>query len=190
MLTNLYLKAPAFLQNVALSIYGAKIYRERFGGNIPEDYLHLSPSFSAPTKAEYERQAHRLNLLIHHCATYVPYYKKMFQGVDISKINPGNLSDFVPKLSKSEVILHHDLLLSTHPDFKGRLIKLNTSGSSGTPLTIYSTLEARRVNYRFYEQLLRDKGTTYRSRSTTFAGRLLYKETSNRFDRYDIFNNS
>ena len=190
MLANLYLKAPAFLQNVALSIYGAKTYRERFGGNIPEDYIHLSPSFSTPTEAEYEKQSRRLYLLLQHCATYVPYYKKMFQGVDLSKINPRNLSDFVPKLSKPEVILHHDLLLSTHPDFKGRLIKLNTSGSSGTPLTIYSTLEARRVNYRFYEQLLLDKGTTYRSRSTTFAGRLLYKETSHRIDRYDSYNNT
>ena len=65
MLANLYLKAPAFLQNVALSIYGAKTYRERFGGNIPEDYIHLSPSFSTPTEAEYEKQSRRLYLLLH-----------------------------------------------------------------------------------------------------------------------------
>ena len=190
MLSNIYLKAPPFLQNIALSIYGAKMYKERFGGQVPEHYTNLSSSFSEPTKAELDIQGKRLKLLLEHSATYVPYYKRMLNGIPLDNITPNNLSEFLPKLSKSEILLQPHLFLSSHPAFKNGLLKLNTSGSSGTPLTIYSSPEARRINYHFYEQLLKDKGTTYRARSTTFAGRILYRESSKRFDRYDSFNNT
>ena len=190
MLSNIYLKAPPFLQNIALSIYGAKMYRERFGGKIPEPYANLSSPFSEPTQAELDIQGKRFKLLLEHSATYVPYYKKMLNGLPLNNITPANLSEFLPKLSKSEIIQQPHLFLSSHPAFKSGLLKLNTSGSSGTPLTVYSSPEARRINYRFYERLLLEKGTTYRARSTTFAGRILYRESSKRVDRYDSFNNT
>lgn len=188
MLTDIYLQSPPFVQNLALSLYGAKMHKERFGGNIPQEYTQLGEPFTLPSEAEYVVQGERLQLLLQHCATYVPYYRNLLQGIDLKNITPSNLSEFLPKLQKSQLIENPLDFLSTHPSLKKGLLKLNTSGSSGTPLTIYASLEARRINYYFYEQLLRYKGTTYRARSTTFAGRILYKETSNRLDRYDLFN--
>lgn len=188
MLSNVYLKAPPYLQNLGLSLYGAKLYRERFSGDIPPQYREASDPFTRSTTKEYQAQADRFFLLLKHCADYVPYYKKFLRGVNLTEITPSNLSSFLPKLTKASILENSQELLSTHPSFRKNLLKLNTSGSSGTPLTIYSSREARRINYFFYEQLLRFMGTTYRARSTTFAGRILYKEDSKRLDRYDKFN--
>lgn len=190
MLNEIYLGCPAFVQNLALSLYGAKMHRDRFGGEIPEIYQHLASPFIAPTATHYQLQQTRLTALLDHCANYVPYYQRIFKDCNWKAVNAENIGELLPKLTKKDIIADPHAFLSTAPQFQDKLLQLNTSGSSGTPLKILSSYEARRLNYHFYERLLKECGSTYRAKSTTFAGRILYKENSKTFDRYDKFNNT
>jgi len=186
---ELYLSLPPFGQNLALSAYGMTLYKQRFGGSLPSTYDRTSPLFSKPTPADIERQTLQLRQLLTHCKAFVPYYKPYLESVDISTITGATLGEYLPKLTKQIILEHPSDFISQAPEHNTKqLIKLNTSGSSGTPLTLFTTHEARKINYMFYQHALNEFGCHYRSKSTTFAGRILYKTLGKSPARYDYFN--
>lgn len=190
MANGLYLALPAWTQNLALSLYGANMYKQRFSGSKPSIYngdLHL---FELPTPQLLAQQESRLKELLSHCKAYVPYYEKYLASVDITKVTTADLQHLVPVLTKADILNNSDKLISTAPQLHNKLRTANTSGSSGTPLSIKYTDNARRINYRFYEAALNYFGCNYRSKSTTFAGRILYKDPGSNPARYDHYNRS
>lgn len=186
---ELYLSLPPVCQNVALSLYGLTLYKQRFGNSLPSAYSTASPLFSIPTLEDTELQTLRLRKLLTHCQAYVPYYKPFLKSVDISSITVATLGDYIPKLTKKIILERPADFLSQAPEHNVKqLLKLNTSGSSGTPLTLFATHEARQINYMYYQRALNEFRCSYRSKSTTFAGRILYKKLGNSPARYDYFN--
>ncbi|GGY82246.1 capsular polysaccharide biosynthesis protein CapK [Cellvibrio zantedeschiae] len=188
---EIYLSLPALCQNIALSAYGMNLYNQRFKGPIPIPYNQLGSPFAKPTKSDIAQQTQRLHKLLTHCQKYVPYYEPFLKSIDITNITAENLDAYLPKLTKKMILNCPDEFISRAPEYdKKKLLKLNTSGSSGTPLTLFASHEARRINYKYYEQALNEFGCTYHSKSTTFAGRILYKNPGNSPARFDFFNNT
>jgi phenylacetate-CoA ligase len=186
---DLYLSLPRSCQNIALSMYGMKLYRERFGSQLSPEYKQSDSLLQAPQLSDFEVQTQRLRKLLNHCKKFVPYYRPYLKSADISRLTGTTLADYLPILTKKIVLDNPDSFLSQAPEHaKERLIKLNTSGSSGTPLTLYVTREARRINYNFYERALNEFGCHYQSKSTTFAGRILYKKPGKSPSRFDYYN--
>ncbi len=109
--------------------------------------------------------------------------------MDINTITGTTLGEYLPKLTKQIILERPSDFISQAPEHNTKqLIKLNTSGSSGTPLTLFTTHEARKINYMFYQHALNEFGCHYKSKSTTFAGRILYKKPGKSPARYDYFN--
>ena len=188
MLQSIYLNLPRSIQNMSLSMFGAKLYKERFSGSVPEEYdghLSILGNFS---EHDFVAQTVRLRALISHCKDYVPFYQPHLRNVDPHTVSAADLGNILPVISKADVLANSSQFISTHPEIQSRLKTANTSGSSGTPLSVKYTDEARRVNYRIYNAALNQFGCDYRSKSTTFAGRILYKDPKNQPDRYDFFN--
>lgn len=188
MLQDIYLSLPRTIQNMALSVFGSKLYRERFAGSIPPEYprsLTLLDNFS---EQDFTAQTARLRSLIGHCKEHVPFYQSYLRNVDPHNISASDLNNILPIISKADVVANPSQFISTHPGIKTNLKTANTSGSSGTPLSIKYTNESRRINYRIYNSALGQFGCDYRSKSTTFAGRILYKAPNKNPDRYDLFN--
>lgn len=188
MANGLYLALPAWAQNLALSLYGANLYKQRFHGLIPTPYNNDLKLFDLPQPQLFKQQEARLQQLLSHCKNHVPYYEKYLANVDVTKVTAADLQNLVPVLTKSEILNNADKLISTAPQLHNKLRTANTSGSSGTPLSIKYTDDARRINYRFYEAALNHFGCNYRSKSTTFAGRILYKDPGSNPARYDHYN--
>lgn len=188
MANALYLNLPAWAQNIALSIYGANLYKQRFSGSLPEIYKDNLDLFESPKEKHYHKQNIRLKELLTHCKNFVPYYDQYLRDIDISNITPNSLKDILPVLTKTDVMKHSSALRSTAPYFNKKLRTANTSGSSGSPLSINYTNESRKINYHFYETALNKFNCSYRSKSTTFAGRILYKNTESKPARYDFYN--
>ena len=132
-------------------------------------------------------QAMRLQDLLKHCAQYVPHYREILRGLDVSAITPHNLSEYIPVIKKEDLLRNPERFISEKWG-KKNLSRSSTTGSSGTPLEIFSTSEARRLNYRYYDSVLRQLGSCYRDRSTTLAGRVLYRKDCECPARYDRFN--
>src|SRR5690606_5145928 len=144
--------------------------------------------FRSITDTDQNKQLNRFKDLLEHCKQYVPYYSGFLRGVNTATVVQTDLQSLVPILSKADIKRDPDLFVSTRADHKSTLRTANTSGSSGTPLSVRYTDEARRLNYLFYQRALQLFGCHYRSKSTTFAGRILYKKPGNHPDRYDYYN--
>lgn len=190
MLESVYLNLPRPLQNVAISAYGWKLYLQRFGGDLPSPYDRLESVFEEPNSTILAQQAERFKKLVHHAATTVPFYQKLFSemGVNLKDVNVGNLADIFPVINKQDILDRPENFITSDKKYLRGAFPLYTSGSSGTPLRVISSLEARRINYRYYQLALAEHGLDYRSRSTTIAGRVLFKVDDDHPSRIDYFN--
>lgn len=183
--TNLFYRLPIFAQNCAVSLKGFFEYRKRFSKAINID---------APEKLTEEelksRQAKLLNDIIKHACGNVPYYKELMtnEGFSADQITPGNLRNYFPIIEKEFLRKNQDLF---YTQSEKNLKSLFTSGTTGSPLHVKYTPDARKLNYAFYEMILRQYGCHYKSKSVTFGGRdFLPRDPGSIFWRKDLFNNT
>ncbi len=188
MLQDIYLHLPKPIQNFSLSLFGAKLYRERFVGGIPKEYSGNLKLIGDFTDQDFIAQTARLRALISHCKDYVPFYQPYLHNVNPEIILPSDIDKILPIITKADLLADPNKFISNNTKVRKRLKTVNTSGTSGTPLSIKYTDESRRINYKIYNAALNQFDCDYRSKSTTFAGRILYKDPKKNPDRYDFFN--
>jgi phenylacetate-CoA ligase len=102
-------------------------------------YLQLKQSEKFSKTEISELQIEKLNRLLHHAHTKVPFYRKRFiQGKFETRLNKLDDLESLPLLSKEDVRqnLYFDLFSSTHN--KKEMHKISTSGSTGEPFTTYA----------------------------------------------------
>src|SRR5438094_831216 len=155
-INSLYKAMPRSLQNLALTFYGFKQHRIRFGQKLPPPYdrgdLHgaLAQDGIGAYNEVRKWQELRFAELISHAAKYVPHYRDLFKARDITptQINLTNFRELLPVLTKQEIVAAPQRF---HSEFFQRgALSLFTSGTSGSPMPIQCTLEARAINYAFY----------------------------------------
>lgn len=175
---GVYDHSPIWIQNLLLSGYGWKLRKARYGGAYTDYLAHLQRMESASRDELRELQAQELRRLLNHAARHVPWYRTAFAdyGSRLSQIDPDNLGRSLPTLSKDELRAHSAALVADNVDTDD-LHVINTSGTTGTPLTIRATNDALRKNYAFFERFLHAAGVSSRDRSATFAGRMLIPQT-------------
>lgn len=184
---QLYSYAPKYVQNAALSLYGRRTYAQRFGGPIPSLYKEQYALDRTPDADLFEDQEKRLKYFLERCKSNVPYCGKILRDIDIEKVKPNDIKNLFPVLTKDDIKYAPDFYTSKESKVhKG--LSLHTSGTSGKPLTIKCSFESRRINYAQYDAVLNAFGCHYRTRSTTFAGRILYRSLKSGPDRYDQYN--
>jgi len=84
-------------------------------------------------------QLTRLNLLMRHVQSKVPYYQKIFNSIDFpSELTSLDELERFPLLSKSDVRenTYFNLFSTNHK--KSKMLKISTSGSSGEPFVTYA----------------------------------------------------
>ena len=102
-------------------------------------YLQLKESEWLDAKDIERYQIEKLNRLIKHATTEVPHYRRVLSGL---VANPG--LNTIPELTRLPLLekdylrenLYFDLFAENHD--KRVMHKITTSGSTGTPLTIYA----------------------------------------------------
>ena len=119
-------------------------------------------------------QTSLLKGLISHTIDYVPHYQKAIhiRREDLRQFDSMEMLNYLPILEKSEVRESAETFVSNYFD-RAKLIKISTSGTTGTPLTIYTSREARKRNYAFFERSKLWASIKGFERSITFAGRTI-----------------
>lgn len=181
LLEKVYSNSPIFFQNIMTTIYGYKLYRERYMGN-HDRYLKqlLESQWYAQEKINQLVDA-KFNYILRYAIKHVPYYKNMVTKgkIDISKINGVSDINKLPILSKEEVREKPEQFISD--EFrKNELICINTSGTTGKTLKIYVDKDSRRYTYAFYSRLKSWAGVDGDHKNITFAGRTIVSPDSNK----------
>jgi phenylacetate-CoA ligase len=187
-LNKLYLNLPWPLQNILVSLYGIKLYFERYGAGAREfeALLDKTQHFSAIKMADYQEA--ELVRLLKSAILDVPFYRNwaMENGITSEDIRGRNDLEKFPVLTKGELRENVELFISDRYDKKD-LIPLSTSGSTGQPVKIYCDKQARTKHYAFFTRLRSWFGVGRRSRRVTFFGRAIMHGPINQppFWRFD-----
>lgn len=132
---TIYSSLPYWLQNIAVSLHGYKLKRQRFNDDFYKilDFLNSTHGWSKEQIRSYKEE-HTFKILeqaYNHC----PYYRKKYANVGLSPSDFKRLEDLrkFPILTKEEIRENWQGMVADNVS-KEDLILYHTSGSTGKAL--------------------------------------------------------
>lgn len=189
---RIYYKSPIFLQNIAVSAMGSKLRNERYrmAGEKKLAELMKTQYFNADEMFEY--QSKTFVKIARHAINNTVFYKNWasengIKAEDIASINDLKLFPIIEK----SYIRENAQEFKARPLFeKSKPITLHTSGTTGTPLSVYSDQDSRSEHYAFFSRLRSWYGLQPVDRRATMFGRIIMPASQKKppFWRYDAIN--
>lgn len=193
MIERIYESCPIFLQNAFVSLYGFYIDMVRYGGDFQKfsNEVEEQLQFTKNELIEFQNKLFLQN--IKNCSHNVPHYINLFKNNKFLLNEIKSIEDIskLPLLKKNDIKNDPSSFISNKYS-KRSLIKLGTTGTTGTPLDIYCTASVRQKNYAYYDRFLRLSGISQRKKKATFGGKIIVpqNQTSPPYWRYSSFQNN
>jgi phenylacetate-CoA ligase len=188
-LEELYYVLPVALQNVAVSLQGWRLRRQRRTRRTAEYRRVLDHTARLDTSALTQWISQRVSRFVHEALENVPYYRRL--NLDANAWLAENVN--VAELLRSLPVIDRRDVRSKGIEFRRADVPdqftLSTSGTTGSPMTIYSDRESRALHYAFFDRLWGSAGirpgTDWRA---TFYGRTILSPSQQRapYWRFDI----
>lgn len=125
----------ARLMNLARLVVPLYLRRAGYGDYLR--YLREAEANQWRSPQEIERlQFRKLERLLRHAAAEVPYYSEVLRGIDLASIRTREDLRQIPILTRAHLQNNLEALLARGVD-KDRLIRKASSGSTGSPTTVY-----------------------------------------------------
>ena len=146
----LYDHSPNFLKDAFASCYGWQKKRQRYG-KIFRAWYDFYRESALWTRSELEAyQDEKLHEIVCHAYDHTPFYR---QRMDDANLNPADINCVedlkkLPLLEKDDVRKYGEELLSDAYSSK-HLFAHPTSGSTGMPMMLYSSLDSLEIEYGF-----------------------------------------
>lgn len=157
MLQHLYSALPIPLQHACATVQGSKYYHWRYGG-VFQGYLETLKRIEyLPADQLRELQSVEIDRLRRFVSIHVPHYRKHGPAALTTK-------DQIRERSA-------DFIADTFP--RRTLIPWHTSGTTGTPLTVYYSREAMQKMWAFVELYRNTAGVGKGERRGQFTGKMI-----------------
>ena len=156
--TKIYAKTPIAFQNAIISIYGY-YWKNRRLGTVFKKQLVEFKSRESFTDADWkEYQIVKLRQLLIHAFTTVPFYTDKYKsaGFSLKDFEKFELNDIskLPYLEKEELRKFGKTILLSTKKNKGKFYA--SSGSTGTPISVYFSKQTHQTWYAAYEVRVRN----------------------------------
>jgi phenylacetate-CoA ligase len=168
LVTRIYERLPVFAQDLAVSLYGMKLERTRYGQRHAEVLQDLERSQWASSESVDTAVRKRLDATLRSAVRDVPWYADQ-EWLLAGPVEPETLMR-LPVLTKQQVQDHADAFLSRRT-LSLPLESVYTGGTTGKPLRILATAETLQTNYAFFMRFRGWAGVRGKARTATFAGR-------------------
>lgn len=181
-LENLYYKSPVFLQNMAVTGFGYRLKKERYGKSSDRYLQDLEKSERLNENEMQAQQCARFLKILRHCLTTVPYYKKWLKRENATLDDFTSVSDlkYFPVTDKEMLRSNSKQFLSDNFRSAKDLIRVDTSGTTGTPVSIYCNRDGRTHHYAFWRRLRNWFGVNHLSKRATLFGRVIMSPDCNK----------
>lgn len=189
---SLYYKSPVFIQNLAVTSMGWKLRNERYkqSGQIKLAELLKTQNYSTDQMHEYQSQ--RFVALARHAINNTTYYQRwaVEQGVHAQDIKSLDDLRLFPLVEKNYIRENAEEFRAVVGGENSKPIRLHTSGTTGTPLTVYTDENSRSEHYAFFSRLRSWYGVGLVGRRVTMFGRIIMPASQKQppFWRYDAIN--
>jgi phenylacetate-CoA ligase len=189
-LERIYYELPVWMQNGVLSLYGLQLARIRYNPH----FFSLLDSLKGSEWWSRERiqaqQNEQISEIVRHAYRTVPFYRRWYDehGVDVDRIATADDLKKLPLLSKQIVREHYREMVSSA--VRGSLTKNLTSGTTGTPLTIWQTRQGAAFQWAIWWRHKARFGLNLGDRHLVFGARVPVSQNQNGppYWRYDRFN--
>jgi phenylacetate-CoA ligase len=190
---DLYLKSPIFIQNLALQISGFKVNHSQKSGRYKSYLKEITGNLLMSEEKMVDYQTEKLRQIINLSFNQVPYYQNLFKKNGIYPDDIRSLQDLrkIPLLSKETLRKNPEIFLNQQYR-RQSLMKIHTSGTTGTPLTIFCDHKTRQLNYAFFDRFLHSVGVNSNGKRATLGGRIIAAPQQRKppFWRYVYFQNN
>ena len=181
-LRDVYFKAPIRFQNWMTSLYGLKLWQERYGEAYRRELAALR---NRPTDAEavYADQLDRLNAFLQFCETNNDYYAHLFKEAKVTlPIRSFEEMRHIPILEKETVRSTPPIYSNIKTDIVGR-----TGGTTGTSLQVKFTKEDYQIRMAHLDYFKEQHGFKKGMKRASFTGRVICEpdQTDPVFWRYN-----
>jgi len=151
-LMKIYKILPFPLQNIAVTMQGFKLRKQRSGGNFNKYVNELDKNQYFDKKTIKENQEQKLKYIVKIAYDNVPYYRKLFRKNHLKPSDIRYIEDLnkLPLLEKGTIKKFGDEFISKNIKRKD-LVAESTGGTTGTPLDIYYTKDALKYIYALVE---------------------------------------
>jgi phenylacetate-CoA ligase len=165
---------PTVLQNAFVARHGRRIRRERFGPEFDRLSRLLEESERWTREELRAYQESRLRNIVRHAYDTVPYYRDLFDRLRLTPEDIRSAADLakLPPLTRGELAANAERLVSRAVD-RRTLWSGSTSGTSGSPLTVYWDRSVCLMNNACYMRARRWAGAPFGTRYATISGRSL-----------------
>ena len=187
---DIYLRSPIAVQNLIVSIYGLYIKGIQNGKGNNEEVNKIKKNLLLNYSDLKDYQVKKIKEIIFESKKNVPYYRNLFQKLDIKVSDIDTLDDIrkIPILGKDH--LRGDYKNFVNEKFKkSSLHVIQTTGTTGTPLKVYFNSTSRKLHYAFYERFISQTCINYKMKKATFGGRIIvpFEQQKPPFWRYNYF---
>ena len=189
---RIYAKSPIFLQNLACSYYGWKKSRQRYNHFFDSQLESLKESEWWNRDQIVEHQNANIAKIVSSAYKDTVFYRNWFDQHDVKPEDIKTVDDLksLPVLTKDQVRANQLNMVSQKYQ-ENSLIKEKTSGTTGTPLTIYFTEEGLAKQWAVWWRHKSRFGLTRKSRHLSFGGKAAVPQgqTKPPYWRTDYFGN-
>jgi phenylacetate-CoA ligase len=168
----IYDRSPIALQNIAVSIKGWQFHKARYRSRwFVETARALEENERLSLAALRELQLREFRAFAEHCYNRSPYYRALWEARkihprDIRCLDDIRLAPTVPKQN----LRARTAEFFTESDRRG-MIEMHTSGTTGSPLTVFYSGEDLARRHAFLERCRRWAGVRVGQKRATFTGR-------------------
>ena len=169
---GIYDRLPGFFQNIAVSLKGWEFHRLRYTSKSFREALRRTKE-NEQRSLEFlrELQFQELRAFAAHCYARSPYYRRLW---DMNRVKPEDLKSD-EDLSMAPVVPKEDMRARTEEFFtapiRHHMLEVHTSGTTGSPMTVYFSREDMGVRSAFLERCRRWAGVHIGQRRASFTGR-------------------
>jgi phenylacetate-CoA ligase len=170
---SVYERLPTFGQNIACTLYGLKQRYIFYGPGFGQYYRSLLRTQQLSSSEIEDLQLSLLDEIIEHAYLNVPYYRRLFERIDLLPKEIESLDDLrrIPLLEKETVRSHpEDFWADNIPLWQIR--EGRTSGTTGVPMRIRHTRGAVQKVWAAMERLRNWGGVSRYDRRVSFTGKM------------------
>lgn len=154
-----YDRCPVPIQDLILTAYSVHLDRQRYGGRFAEFRALMDASQWWGEQRMGEWQDGRLRAVVRHAYQHVPYYRQLFDKHGISADQFRGREDLhkIPVLTRDVLKRRLAEFRSLAPEHR-RLAEGHTSGTTGSPLTLFYDADMMAMNYAALDRQYRWAG--------------------------------
>lgn len=166
-----------FAQNIAVTLFGWRLKRQRYGRRSDQNFdaLMRSDRYSKQELSEFVIANFRD--LVQHVLTTVPFYNEWAakKGIELNDFHTIDDIKNFPIIEKEILRTRTSDFISE--DFSGRnsIFPISSSGTSGKPITIFCDRNSRTYHYAFWRRLRFLFGLRIGARRAALFGRVIMR---------------